>query len=442
MYDVIIVGAGPAGLFAADRLVRENLSVLVVDERKYAGGSAINDGKLNLTHKIGMYFDELGIAEEDAQELIDLVDARILGLGAENILYGTDYDAITPWVKKAAEFNVELIPAQQRHMGTNNASKIWKRMYADLKIKGVNFLFQKKITDIENSDGHFSVISEDGSYKSKCIIVAPGRGGSYWFREQARKLGINTLYGPIDVGVRVEVPFEVYQPITDVLYDPKFIFRTHCHGDRTRAFCTNPKGFVTFEPRENAVIYDGIQALPLNGHARTDKKSQNTNLAILHTIQLTEPDQDTTELGRSSVISCYNLGGGKPLVQRLGDLLDGRRSKEKTFSNGRARIVAPTLLVPQRATPGDISLAYNGRTMDNIRETLIVLDKIVPGVAHPSTILYAPEAKFYDTKYQTESMQTTIPGLFVAGDGSGKSRGIIGAALTGILAAEGILKHT
>lgn len=436
MYDVIIVGAGPAGLFAADRLSKQELNILVIDERGYAGGSAINDGKLNLTHKIGMYFDELQIGEDKADQLIGSIDEKLLMLGANNTLYGTDTFAIERWIENASSQNIELVPATQRHLGTDKAKEVWENFYNDLSKRGVNFLLGKRVESIHKGDECFEIRDGMNLYKSKYLLVSPGRGGSYWFREQTRRLGVATKYGPIDIGIRIEIPFEVYQPITDIIYDPKFILVTKSHGDKVRTFCTNPRGFVKIEPRENAVSYNGGVAYSLNGDAYRSRQSNNTNFAILHTIVLTEPDEDTTEFGRNSVVSCYTLGGGKPLVQRLGDLLDGKRSKESTFNKCSLK---PTLDVPKKATPGDIALAYNGRTVDNLKEMLLALNAILPGVANPETIVWAPEVKFYDTKYQTENMQTTVPGLFVAGDGSGKSRGIVGAAVTGILAAEGIL---
>lgn len=441
MYDIIIVGAGPAGLFAADRLIKENLEVLVIDERAYAGGSAINDGKLNLTHRIGMYFDELRISKTRAKELISSIDETLLGYGADKTVYGENTVEIKKWVKKAAFHRVKLIPARQRHLGTDNARRIWKEFCDNLRDRGVTFVFRTRANDIEKKGGGFSVICEDRAYKSRFLVVAPGRGGSYWFRQQARRLGVKTKYGPIDIGIRVEIPYEVYEPITSVLYDPKFVYKTKCHRDITRTFCTNPRGFVRLEPRENAITYNGKEALPVNGHAYKKKKSRNTNFAILHIIELTEPDEDTTELGREGVIACYIRGGGKPLVQRYGDLELGRRSKVSTFFDQGYGKLKPTLAVPEKATPGDISLAYNGRTMDNLKEYLIVLNQILPGITNPETILYAPELKFYDTRYPSSNcLETTVPRLFVIGDGSGKSRGIVGASLTGILAAEGILR--
>lgn len=444
MYGVIIIGAGPAGLSAADRLREGDIKkVLVIDERGYAGGSAINDGKLNLTHKIGMDIGELNIEEERAKELIGAIDAKLLKYGADKTVYGENTEEIQKWVEKADFYGAKLIPARQRHLGTDNARQIWKRFQLDLADKNVDFILGKRVTDIGYNNGSFSVITKEEAYRSKFLIVAPGRSGSYKFREQSKKLGIQAKYGPIDVGMRVEVPYQVFEPITKYLYDPKFVYVTRCHGDKTRTFCTNPQGYVKLEPVENAIEYSGIKALPINGDAYRRKKSQNTNFAILHTIQLTEPDIDTTEFGRDSVISCYKKGGGKPLVQRWGDLMKGRRSKSDTFFDHKMGYdkLHPTLKVPKKAIPGDISLAYNKRTMDNLIESLRVLNKLLPGIVNPETILYAPEVKFYDTRYETtDSLETTIEKLFIAGDGAGKSRSIVGAMLTGILAAEGVLE--
>jgi uncharacterized FAD-dependent dehydrogenase len=267
------------------------------------------------------------------------------------------------------------------------------------------------------------------------VVAAPGREGAYWFREVARGIGARTQYGAIDIGCRVEVAQPVYDEITQVLYDPKFLFVTPTHGDRTRTFCTNPGGRVRVEMRNGYRL--------VNGDALKKIKTPNTNFAILNTVSMTEPVQDTTEMGRKVMEFANFWGGGDSLVvQRWGDLTEGSRSKAETFHSAALGYdkMTPTLPLGPGVTPGDISYAYPGRIVDNLRESLLLLSRVIPGVAHPSTTIYVPEIKFYDTKYTTDRyLETNVPNLFVAGDGVGKSRGIVGAALNGILAAEGIL---
>ncbi|HJX05654.1 MAG TPA: hypothetical protein VJ461_03015, partial [Candidatus Nanoarchaeia archaeon] len=294
-----------------------------------------------------------------------------------------------------------------------------------------------EINSIECKEDRFFLLNNNEEHNSKYLLVAPGRDGAYWFRDQASRLGINYSWGPIDVGVRLEMPSDIYDPVTDVIYDPKFRFITKTHHDRTRTFCTNKGGKVRIEP-ENGKGFSLI-----NGDALKKIKTENTNFAILNTINLTEPYADTLEMGRDIAKETVRLGGGKPLIQRVGDFLEGNRSKLTTFFDQSKHYdsVKPTLPVGNLVVPGDITLAYRGRIIDNIRDTIIVLDKIVPGVADPPNLIYAPEIKFYDTKYPTTpDLETNIPNLFIAGDGVGKSRGIVGAALTGIMAAQGILK--
>jgi len=446
VWDAIIVGAGPAGLFAA-RALAGKMRVLVLEEKGRTGGAgAMTDGKLNLSPHIGLDLSELGMSEAEAEDRIARVDEVFLEHGADRTLYGVDAERIGWWLDRVSwvrhrtakgVWDITLLPARQRHMGTDLAHRVVARMTDAFRGKGVAFSLRTRVTDIRRcDDGRFLVRSAKGEFLSRYVLAAPGREGAYWFREVARAIGARTRYGAIDIGCRVEVAQAVYDEITQVLYDPKFLFITPTHGDRTRTFCTNPGGRVRVEMRNGYRL--------VNGDALKQRKTPNSNFAILNTVSMTEPIQDTTEMGRKVMEFANFWGGGDSLVvQRWGDLTAGRRSRPETFHSaalGYDKMV-PTLSPGPGVTPGDISYAYPGRIVDNLRDSLLLLSRVIPGVAHPSTTVYVPEIKFYDTKYETDRyLETNVPNLFVSGDGVGKSRGIVGAALNGMLAAEGILR--
>ena len=447
VWDVVIVGAGPAGLFAASTLAGK-LRVLVMEEKSRTGGAgAMTDGKLNLSPHIGLDLTELALSETEAEKRIAAIDEVFLEHGADRVLFGVDQEKIqwwldrVSWVRRRTEkgdWDITLVPARQRHMGTDLAHRVVARMTDSIAGEGVDFSLRTRVTDLaRDEDGTFLLRSARGEFRSRYVVAAPGREGAYWFRQVARGIGALTQYGAIDIGCRVEVAQPVYDEITRVLYDPKFLFVTPTHQDRTRTFCTNPGGRVRVEMRNGYRL--------VNGDALKKRKTPNTNFAILNTVSMTEPVQDTTEMGRKVMEFANFWGGGDSLVvQRWGDLTQGRRSRAETFSSALLGYdkMTPTLPLGPGVTPGDISYAYPGRIVDNLRETLLLLSRVIPGVAHPSTTVYVPEIKFYDTKYATDRyLETNVPNLFVAGDGVGKSRGIVGAALNGILAAEGILRR-
>lgn len=263
--------------------------------------------------------------------------------------------------------------------------------------------------------------------KTKYIIVAPGRGNADWFLKISEKIGLKANHGPIDVGVRVEVPSIIMESITEINHDPKFHIYTNTYDDFVRTFCTNPYGFVVEENYGDIV---GV-----NGHSMADKKSENTNFSFLTRIELTEPVENTTSYGKSIAKLTTTLGGGKPLLQRLGDLKRGRRS---TWDRLKKSSFDPTL---KQITPGDIAMALPHRIVTNIIEGLEKLDKVIPGVSDDHTLLYAPEIKYYAMKTNVNSdLETSVSDIFVAGDGAGLSRDVTNACATGILAARGILK--
>jgi hypothetical protein len=444
-YDVVIIGAGPAGLFAALQLA-ERLSFLVIDRKPVPGGAGgATDGKLNLSPHIGLDLGELGLSEAEAVARIGDVDRVFLEHGADPTLHGLDEARVQWWLERVSwvrrrtpkgEWDIQLVPVKQRHMGTDFAHRVTAAMADTIRRRGGELLLRTEVSDVRaEADGGFLVETSEGPFHSDCLLASPGREGAHWFREKARRLGVQSHYGAIDIGCRVEMASAVYDEITSVLYDPKLIFWTPTHQDRTRTFCTNPGGRVRVEEHRGFRL--------VNGDALKAEKTRNTNFAILNTVSMTEPLQDTMEMGQQVARFANFWGGGNSLiVQRWGDLLAGRRSKPETFFSADLSFdkLMPTLPPGPGVTPGDISFAYPGRIVRNLQESLELLARVIPGVAHPSTTIYVPEIKFYDVRYPTSrDLETNVPGLFVAGDGAGKSRGIVGAAVNGVLAAEGIL---
>lgn len=433
-YKIAIIGSGPAGLFAGIKLSNSGVKdIILLDELHYPAGGLINDGKLNFDYRIGIDLDELMLSKEEAIELIQEVRSYFIRFPeCKQVTFPQSNKNIQMWKRVAEEHGVEFIAPEQWHYGTDNAKKMvdYLRSFFSGEMK-----LGWKVEEVVKNNSGFSlrINSKDGEQiiYADFVLVAPGRKGAYWWKQNAEKLSIKTKFGRIDVGIRVELNRKFYDPITEVVYDPKFKLVTKRHRDRVRTFCTNPGGRVRTES------YDGFKLV--NGDALAHKKSQNTNFALLDTVGLTEPFSDSTEFGRFIAYIFSLLGGGKPIMQRVGDFREGRRSKEEEFFSKAYHFdeCEPTL----HATPGDISLGFPARIMDNLWESLKTLDKIVPGVLHPSTILYAPEIKFFDTKYVTDkNLESSVPGIFLAGDGTGKSRGIVGAAISGIIAANGILK--
>lgn len=445
--DVAIIGAGPAGLFAALRLVGRT-AVLLLDRRSRAGGAGgATDGKLNLSPYIGLDLGELRLSEAEALDRIEAVDALFLAHGADPTLYGLDEARVRWWQERVSwvrrrtpkgDWDIRLVPVKQRHMGTDFAHRVTAAMAETIRARGGRFWLETEVSDLKVADdGDFLIETSRGRVRAPFVLACPGREGAHWFREKARRLGVRTEYGAIDIGCRVELAAAVYDEITDVLYDPKFVFITPTHQDRTRTFCTNPGGRVRVEEHRGFRL--------VNGDALRAAKTPNTNFAILNTVTMTEPLQDTAEMGRQVARFANFWGGGNSLVvQRLGDLLAGRRSKRETFFTAELGFdkLMPTLPPGPGVTPGDISFAYPGRIVRNLQESLELLARVIPGVAHPSTTIYVPEIKFYDVRYPTsDDLETNLPRLFVAGDGAGKSRGIVGAAVNGLMAAEGILRR-
>lgn len=448
-YDVVVIGAGPAGMFAAYELTsKSELKVLLVELGKdvrertcpmrktdvcvkcnpcnimsgVGGAGGLSDGTLNLRPDIGGDLYEF-MGEEEAWELIKYVDKIYVAHGASKKLYEATSAEEEKLSRKAASVGTEFIQIPQRHIGSDHTPQVIESLAKDLKKKGVKFLLKTSVENILDSE---LKLSNNKIVKTKYIIAAPGRSGAPWLVEQAKKLELRIRHGPIDVGVRVEVPGIVMDPVCRINRDPKFHIITQTYDDFVRTFCVNHRGYVVKEVYKD---YVGV-----NGHSLRGARSDNTNFAFLTKIELTEPVENSTLYGETIAKTATTLGGGNPLIQRLGDLRRGRRSTWKRINRGQ---VTPTL---HSVTPGDIAMVMPHRIVTNILEGLERLDKVIPGVASDSTLLYAPEIKFYAMRVEVgRSMETSISNLFVAGDGAGVSRGLIIASATGILAARGIL---
>jgi len=439
IYDILLIGAGSAGLFAADRLAESGLNVLVVDrgdepERRkdmnfgVGGAGTYSDGKLNLTHRIGGNPQSFGRSASEVEAYIEKIDAIFTENGVDGGYSGTNGKSLQDLMRMAHSVGVDFIYAKQRHIGTDRLHVVMNSFYKRLTERGIKFKVNSRIRSIEQKDGIFVLSCDEEILQARAVIAAPGRAGAYWLREQAKKLNIKNMYGPIDVGVRVEFPADIYAEIAKVMYDAKFRLYTKSYDDLVRTFCTNPNGYIVKEEFDDFVL--------VNGHANWSSKTNNTNFALLSRVTLTDPVEDTTKYGRDIARLATTIGGGKPILQRLRDFVNGRRS---TWDRIAKSAVSPTLM---DVTPGDIAMAFPQRIVTNIMEALSVLNQIISGLESNSTLLYAPEIKFYDTKYQVSTnLETNLKNFFVAGDASGHSRGIIYSAVTGILAAEGVLTN-
>jgi uncharacterized FAD-dependent dehydrogenase len=452
--DVLIIGAGPAGLFAANELA-EKFKVIVVDKGRnldkrkcialvngscrrcfpcnitggLGGAGGLSDGKLNLRPDIGGDLEEF-VTTDEAWEIINKIDQLFLKHGASEELYSPEKDKLSPILKAAAATGIKFIPIVQRHMGSDKTPPIINSIRDELEDKGVLFMMETKVLEInvDKKVRGVMVKSKEEKFEVNCrfIIAAPGRIGAKWLSDQTEKLEIPVKHNPVDVGVRVELPQIVMDDVTTINWDPKFHIITKTYDDFVRTFCVCNHGFVVEE------VYDNF--VGVNGHSMRDKLSENTNFAFLVRVELTEPVENTSEYAASIANIANTLGGGKPIIQRLGDLKKGRRSTWRRLERSN---VKPTF---NCVTPGDIAMALPHRVVVDIIEGLEALNHVMPGIASDSTLLYAPEIKLYAMRLKVDkNMQTPIDGLYAAGDGAGVSRGIVGAAATGIIAARNIL---
>lgn len=453
-YDVLIVGAGPAGIVAALELsTHAGLSVCIVDkgpdiDRRHCparelgkkcancqpcailtgwgGAGAFSDGKLTLSPAVGGHLPEI-LGEAQAAQLVQEVDEIYLRYGAPAMVYGTRTDEVDALDKRAAKAGLRFVSVPIRHMGTERCVDIMRRIRDDLVQRGVSVRTRAPVRRIDVSDGHVvAVETEDGErLDAEMVILAPGREGASWLKGIAHGLGLAQERNPVDLGVRVELPAVALEPITSLVYESKFVYYTHAFDDQVRTFCMCPYGEVSTE-------FAG-EVMTVNGHSFASRRTPNTNFAILVSKSFTEPFDDPIEYGKS-IARLANLLSGGIMVQRLGDLEAGRRSTAERLSRS---VVTPTLA---SATPGDLNLVLPYRYVVDILEMLHALDEVAPGVASRQTLMYGVEVKFYSNRLRLSAhMETEIHNLFACGDGAGVTRGLVQASASGLVAARAVL---
>jgi len=447
-YDIIIIGAGPGGIFTAYELMqrRPDLKVAVfetgnpLEKRKcpidgvkvkscikcptcaimngFGGAGAFSDGKYNITNDFGgTLYEHIGKAQ--ALELMRYVDTINVSHGGEGTrMFSTSG---THFKKLCLQNKLKLLDASVRHLGTDINYIVLGRLYEEMK-DHVRFFFRTPVTSIEVLDSGFRVICGSEVYECSRCVVSVGRSGSKWMEEVCRDLDIATLSNRVDIGVRVELPAVIFSDLTDALYESKIVYRTEKFEDNVRTFCMNPNGIVVNENTNGIVT--------VNGHSFEDeaKKTENTNFALLVAKHFSEPFKDSNGYGES-IARLSNMLGGGVIVQRFGDLVRGRRSTVSRIEEG---LVTPTLA----ATPGDLSLVLPKRILDGIIEMIYALDKIAPGTANDDTLLYGVEVKFYNMEVALdEHLETRYPGLYIIGDGSGVTHSLSHASASGIYVA-------
>uniref|UniRef100_A0A7C1F3A3 FAD-dependent oxidoreductase n=1 Tax=Ammonifex degensii TaxID=42838 RepID=A0A7C1F3A3_9THEO len=454
---MIIVGAGPAGIFAAIELVRKRpgLNVIILDkgrdlkERRcvakikgglcrrcipcatlagWGGAGAFSDGKLTLSPEVGGYLGDY-IGQEELQELITYVDSIYLDFGAPREVYGSlNGDDYTDLIRRAVFAGLRIVPVPIRHLGTGRCAEVLRRMEEFLAPQ-VELRMNCAAEEILVEKGRVYGVRVGGGelLRGQAIVVAPGREGASWLQQEAKRLRLEMAVNPVDIGVRVEVPAAVLEPLTSRFYEVKAIYYSKTFEDKVRTFCMNPGGEVVMENNDGVVT--------VNGHAHAYRKTENTNFAVLVSKTFTDPFKEPIAYGRH-VASLANLLGNGVIVQRLGDLCAGRRTNAERLAKG---IVRPTL---KEATPGDLSLVLPYRHLVGIVEMLQALDKVAPGVYARDTLLYGAEVKFYSSRLNlTSRLETRVKNLFAAGDGAGVTRGLVQASASGVVVAREILNR-
>ena len=462
-YDIIIIGAGPAGIFTAIELVKNNddYKILIIDKGRtlsdrncpsrktgkcmgcepcaitfgWSGAGAFSDGKLSLSPEVGGNITDY-MGEEKAKELIKYTESIYMSFGAQSEVHGLNTKAIEDIKYEASKHNIRLIPCPVRHLGTEKAYFVLQEMY--------NYLINEKKVEFSELTTAIDIITEDGNAKgvtikkkggeeqtiyAKYVIAAPGRGGAEWLSEQTSKHSIKTNNNAVDIGVRVEVPNSIMDHLTKDLYEAKLVYFSDTFDNKVRTFCMNPGGVVSQENYE-----DGLALV--NGHSYSDKslKSNNTNFALLVSTRFTEPFKDPIKYGRYVARLANMLTGGGILVQRLGDLLQGRRTDRDRLKK------SSTIPTMNNAVPGDLSYVLPHRYLISIIESLEAFDKIAPGLYSKNTLLYGVECKFYSSKVSVnDKFETAIKNLYTIGDGAGITRGLMQSSVTGIVVAQDIL---
>lgn len=461
-YDVVIIGAGPAGLFTAYELITNNkkLKIAIIDKGSkvknrvcpmnklgipcqncnpcavlsgYGGAGTFSDGKLNFIPKLGKSDLTKYMLESEANKLIDETEEIFTKFKMDAEVYPSNMDEANEIKKKVAIAGAKLLVIKQKHLGSDHLPEYIEGISEFLEDKGVTLIDRANVIDIKTiSELEHEVTYETGkkntTLDAETVVVAPGRTGAKWIQELADKYNIPYLSQSIEIGVRVEVRKDIMEEITNVIYDPTIFIKTKTYGDEIRTFCTNPGGFVA---KENYYGY-----ICVNGHALKDIKSNNTNFAFISKVSLTQPVTNTRLYGESIARIANVLGDGKPIIQSLKDLRSGRRSEWHRINKG---FIEPTL---KDCVAGDLALVMPHRIITNILEGLEILDKIIPGVNNDDTLLYGPEIKFFSNEIETDNkFRLNNDSIYFIGDGAGKAGNIVTAAATGLVAARDILER-
>ncbi len=443
-YQVAIVGAGPSAIFAALTLSKAGIGDVAIFERGkdiherkrgrgmellcgWGGAGAFSDGKLTLSPKVGGFLSDF-VPEVELINLLRKADEIYLSFGAPKEILGRPSDRTEALYQEAKLAGLEFIPMDIRHLGTENCAPLLKEIRSALENK-VDVFFNNPVKEIlVGNEKAMGVLLENGSQvNADYVICGPGRVGAEWIKNEVQRLGIPSVPSPVDIGVRVEASASILQKLTDIAYEAKFIYYSKTFDDKVRTFCMNPFGEVVTETIDEIVT--------VNGHSYAKKRTENTNFAILVSNTFTEPFKDPIAYGKY-IARLANLLGNGVIIQRLGDLVDGRRSTPDRINRC---ITQPTLI---SATPGDLSFVLPYRHLKSIIEMLEVLDRITPGIFSRHTLLYGVEVKFYTNRVKISSaLETDVKNLFVIGDGAGITRGLMQASISGILAANEILKR-
>jgi hypothetical protein len=451
-YDVIIVGAGPGGIYTAYELIQKkpDLKIAVfeaghalekrhcpIDGDKvkscvkcsccsimsgFGGAGAFSDGKYNITNDFGGTLHEY-VGKKKAIELMHYVDEINMEHGGEGTkLYST---AGTHFKKLCLQNGLNLLDASVRHLGTDINYVVLENLYAELKDR-VEFHFDTPVRAVERTRDGYRVITETNAHECDKCVISVGRSGSKWMEKVCEELDIRTKSNRVDIGVRVELPAVIFSHLTDELYESKIVYRTEKFEDSVRTFCMNPHGIVVNENTNGIVTVNG------HSYEGAEKQTENTNFALLVAKHFSEPFKDSNGYGES-IARLSNMLGGGVIVQRFGDLVRGRRSNAKRIEEG---IIEPTLA----ATPGDLSLVLPKRILDGIIEMIYALDKIAPGTANDDTLLYGVEVKFYNMEVEIdEHLETKHRGLYIIGDGSGVTHSLSHASASGVFVAREIV---